>query len=136
MQHFNEPHQRIHRIAVDAQQLIHANKNQDAHRLVQTEEQDVLMGLLALFDGIEEIVHRYLLEYAIVFETREEIFAVAVDDINLFCRINEIQYPMPDGVVSGSTSLVQAVGRYQPEVSQQERDVLLLDMRQLLEQSL
>ena len=130
MRRFDEPHKAIHRVAVDAEKLISSSQVQSAHDLINRTEEGLLVRLLELFDGIADQVRKYLLEYAIILEIGEDMFAIAVDDINFFSRLSHIEHPLPSGVDVGS-ELVQALGRYHEEGNTQEKDVLLLDMSRI-----
>ncbi|MEO5363077.1 MAG: chemotaxis protein CheW [Magnetococcus sp. DMHC-8] len=131
MRRFDTPHQGIHRVAIEAAELLRMKQNDQARDLVQRTETGVLIRLLELFDGIADQVRKYLLEYAIILQVDGELFAVTVDDINLFSRLTRIEYPMPAGTSSHPSSLVQALGRYRAEIDAEEQDVLLLDMARI-----
>ena len=128
MRRFDTPHKEIHRVAVDAEAMINSGQSQQARALVERTETGVLQRLLELFDGIAEQVRKYLLEYAIILQVGGEVFAMAVDDINFFSRLNQIEYPLPTSSASHDSDLVQALGRYREEGSSEDKDVLLLDM--------
>ncbi|MEO5331100.1 MAG: chemotaxis protein CheW [Magnetococcus sp. YQC-5] len=128
MHRFDIPHKEIHQVAVEAAALIKNGQEQQARELVQRTESGVLLRLLELFDGIAGQVRRYLLEYAILLQVGGDVFAMAVDDINFFSRLNQIEYPLPSGSATHDSDLVQALGRYREEGSSEDKDVLLLDM--------
>ena len=94
-------------------------------------ESGLLLRLIELFDGIGDQVRKYLLEYAIILNVHGNLFAIAVDDINFFSRLNHIEHPLPPGLAGNGSDLVQALGRYQEEDNTEEKDVLLLDMTRL-----
>ena len=131
MRRFDEPHKAIHHVAVDAEKLIRNGDLQGSHDLIDRTESGLLMRLMELFDGIAEQVRKYLLEYAIILQVEEEMFAIAVDDINFFSRLNHIEHPLPAGIAASGSDLVQALGRYASEGNTMEKDVLLLDMRRV-----
>ena len=131
MHRFCEPHEAIHKVALEAEVLIRNGQVQEAHDLVHRTETGLLIRLLELFEGIEEQVRKYLLEYAIILQVGEDLFAIAVDDINFFRRLSHIEHPLPSGVVAGGSDLVQALGRYREDGGVQEKDVLLLDMSRI-----
>ncbi|MEO5341136.1 MAG: chemotaxis protein CheW [Magnetococcus sp. MYC-9] len=128
MRRFDTPHKAIHQVAVDAAALIRDGQAQQARDLVQRTETGVLLRLLDLFNGIAGQVRKYLLEYAILLQVEGELFAMAVDDINFFSRLKRIEHPLPSGMATHDSDLVQALGRYQEEGRHEEKDVLLLDM--------
>ena len=135
MHRFDNPHQEIHRVAIDAAELCRDGCNpQRARDLIHRTETGVLARLIELFDGISDQVRKYLLEYAIILQVDGELFAIAVDDINFFSRLTRIEHPLPSGSVPQGSSLVQALGRYREEGSTEEKDVLLLDMTLITQQ--
>ena len=134
MRRFDEPHKEIHRVAIDAEILIKNNHVKEAHDLLHRTESGLLQRLMELFDGIGDQVRKYLLEYAIILNVSENMFAIAVDDINFFSRLNHIEYPLPPGLVGSDSDLVQALGRYHEEGNTEAKDVLLLDMNRLIMQ--
>ncbi|MBF0582871.1 MAG: chemotaxis protein CheW [Magnetococcales bacterium] len=127
---FDKPHQEIHRVAIEANELIRNDQSKQARELIQRTETGVLLRLIELFDGVAEQVRKYLLEYAIILQAGGELFAVAVDDINFFSRLTHIEHPLPAGSATHDSGFVQALGRYREdeEGSVVEKDVLLLDM--------
>ena len=134
MQRFNDPHQQIHHVAIDAADMIQQGHLEEAKNLLYRTEDELLKRLLALFDGIAEQVRQYLLEYAVVFNINDQLFALAVDDINVFSRLSHIEHPVPAGITSGDRGFVQAIGRYQADGHQQEQNVLLLDVQRIVAQ--
>ncbi len=134
MARFDQPHQRIHRVAVDAEKLIQAGQKSKAEDIVHEAEKGILSGLMTLFDGVEDLVRRYLMEYSIVVNCEGRRFAIAVDDINFFSPLQEVQYPLPANAIGGGNDLVQAIGRHQEGSDDQMKDVLLLDMSCMLEE--
>ncbi|MBF0127762.1 MAG: chemotaxis protein CheW [Magnetococcales bacterium] len=134
MKRFNDPHQQIHQVAVQAASMLQNGRIQEARELMRLTEQGVLSRLIELFDGISGQIRQYLLEYAIVFNVDDDLFALAVDDINFFSRLRHIEPNIPVGGTGGERDFVQAIGRYQEEGSQQERDILLLDVSRIVQQ--
>ncbi|MBF0383571.1 MAG: chemotaxis protein CheW [Magnetococcales bacterium] len=135
MNRIDEPHKQIHGVAIEAEKLLKSGRIGEAHEVVHNAEKGTLARLIGLFDGIESVVREYLLEYAIVFDVEGQLFAIAVDDINLFCKLDHIESPLPSGVVSSENDLVQALGLYQEEGHAEGKDVLLLDIARLLTQT-
>ncbi|MBF0309015.1 MAG: CZB domain-containing protein [Magnetococcales bacterium] len=133
MARFDQPHRRIHQVAVEAMNLLDKGQDLQAKQLVQEAEKGILAGLLTLFDGIGELVRKYLLEYSVVMQHRGQLFAVAVDDINFFSVLEEIKYPLPSQM--GRSELVGALGRYRSPTDESMRDVLLVDVARLLNQN-
>ena len=132
MRRFDEPHKAIHRVAVEAETYIRNDQVQKAHDLIHVTETGLLLRLMELFDGIADQVRKYLLEYAIILQVGENVFAIAVDDINFFSHLNHIEHPLPTGMAVDNSDLVQALGRHHEDGSTVEKDVLLLDMNRIV----
>lgn len=134
MKRFDVPHKEIHRVAVDVQEMISRGRTEEAKRLVRLTEHGVLARLVELFDGLGEIVRKYLLEYAIIFQLEGQTLAMTADDINFFSRLDHVQYPLPAGLETGTKGVVQAIGRYQEENGAAYVNILLLDLMRLVHQ--
>jgi len=133
MARFDSPHKAVHGVAVEANELIQAGKKDAAVQLVQNTEQGLLASLLELFNGIGGLVNRYMLEYVVVFVSGERQFAMAVDDIRFFSRLEHIEHPLQSNITGGGNDVVQAIGRYRKDNSDELYDVLLLDISRFLD---
>ncbi|MBF0139313.1 MAG: CZB domain-containing protein [Magnetococcales bacterium] len=133
MARFDAPHKAIHKVGVDAADLLREGKKDEAVQLIRTAEAGVLKSLLELFDGIGELVNRYMLEYVVVFSSEGIQFGMAVDDIRFFSRLDHIEHPLQSNITSGGADVVQAIGRYRKDNSDELNDVLLLDISRFLE---
>ena len=128
MKRFNDPHQQIHAVAVEAAALLQQGRTDEAQALVQRTETGVLTRLMELFDGIAGQIRQYFLEYAIVLNVEGDAFAMAVDDINFFSRLHHIEPHHPLDARQEERHFVQAIGRFQADGALEERDILLLDV--------
>lgn len=139
MKLFDVPHKAIHAIAVEAKQLVSQGNVEAANALIKKAEAETLSRLLSLFDGIGDLVGKYLKEYMVVFDTGLRPFAVAVDDINFFSPLHHIEHPLPRGLrgsgVDDKKDIVQAISHNSSVDGGENRgSVLLLDVGRLLEQ--
>lgn len=132
MARFDAPHKAIHAIGIQASSLVQAGNKDEAIKLLHATEKGLLVSLIELFNGIGDLVQRYLLEYVVVFSSGETQFAMAVDDIRFFSRLDHIEYPLQSNITGGSTDVVQAIGRYRMENSDELTDVLLMDVSRFL----
>ncbi|MBF0588325.1 MAG: chemotaxis protein CheW [Magnetococcales bacterium] len=134
MERFDTPHKEIHALAITAAELAGNDDTAGAHTLIKQAESGVLAKLLNLFDGIGDLVRRYMMEYAIVCETDNVQFAIAVDDINFFSPLEKIEYPAPKGIARDENDIVQAVGRYRAKSEDEYSNILLLELGQITQQ--
>ena len=135
MLRFDEPHKAIHALAIEAKKLIDSNDTDGAKALIAKAKVEVLTRLLGLFDGIGELVEKYLKEYMVVLDTGTQPFAIAVDDINFFSPLSDIEHPLPRGMTSSNreADLVQAISHHREGSEEAKSSVLLLDVNVLME---
>ncbi|MEO5377512.1 MAG: chemotaxis protein CheW [Magnetococcus sp. DMHC-6] len=133
MLRFDAPHKQIHAVGTEITKLQNSGDYIACHTLLHRTENETLVRLLELFDGIADQVRKYLLEYVIIFDKQGTLFGIVVDDINFFSLLLHIEHPLPHGLTSSGSDLIQALGRYRQDGGG-ERDVLLLDMERLLHQ--
>lgn len=125
MSRFDAPHKSIHALAVKAQGLIHAGRKQEAKDLIHNAERSELSSLLKLFDNAETFIRSYTYEYAVVLEHAGRKFAVSVDSVRSFGRLDEIDHEIP-GILKGTCGdFLQAFGRMNADGKQEQ--VLILD---------
>ncbi|MBF0448547.1 MAG: chemotaxis protein CheW [Magnetococcales bacterium] len=133
MARFDAPHKQIHKVAVEAKKLVANGQTEAAKKLISHANINILSRLIKLFDEIEGLIHKYLMEYVIVFDTGSQLFAAAVDDINTFCPLDNIEYPLPKGMSGAKRhSLIQAISHNSSQSEEILRSILLLDMDKLL----
>lgn len=130
MSRFDRPHKAIHGLAVQSEKLILAGQKQHAKSLISAAEQDELKILVALFDGFEEQIRQSYQEYAVVVNHGGRSFALAIDSVKYFEKLDEIVHDVPftgninDKIISG-------VGRRKTGNATDE--VMLLNLDALLD---
>lgn len=124
LKRFDKPHQAIHRIAIEAKELMTRGRMDAARALVHETENTVLQGLLALFDGFEARLRRHTHEYAVVLRREGQAFALVVDNLVVFDIFAETARELPLSARSGQANFVTHVGRL--AVGGAPQDVLIL----------
>jgi purine-binding chemotaxis protein CheW len=76
---FESPHNNIHAIAVRVAELIKAQKQEQAYRLIQQKRDGELGEMVSLFRSLKELMSETLKELAMVITTHKKPFAVAID---------------------------------------------------------
>ena len=125
MQRFDKPHNAVHRIAIEAKELMTRGQMNAAKALVHDVENTILKGLLALFDGFEAQLKRHTHEYAIVLQRDERMFALLVDNLVVFDTFTETVSELPLAARNAQANFVTQVGRLASNGTLQ--DVLILD---------
>ncbi|MBF0272183.1 MAG: chemotaxis protein CheW [Magnetococcales bacterium] len=134
MQHFDDPHRQIHRIAEEASTLMEQGRLEEAKSLIHLTEKGTLLRLVELFDGVAEQVKQYLLEYTVIFGVGETQFALATDKINFFGRLDPIEKLAPDEIKGNKYDFIHSIGHRKTESKVPEKPVLLLDMDRFVRQ--
>lgn len=122
---FDEPHRRIHRLAIEVAEALARGSRDEAVSIIARGEQMELKTLIALFDGAAGALRRFTYEYAMIIEYGEQIFAVAADNVNSFGKFDEIVHPLPRAVAACSYNFIEAIGRLKN--GDAATDVLLVD---------
>ncbi|MEK6743632.1 MAG: chemotaxis protein CheW [Nitrospirota bacterium] len=125
MQRFDNPHQAVHRIAIQAKELMARGQMNAAKELVHDTENTILKGLLALFDGFEVQLKRHTHEYAIVLQRDGRTFALVVDSLVVFDTFAETVSELPLAARNTQANFVTRIGRLAG--SGTLNDVLILD---------
>lgn len=125
MRQFDKPHQAVHRVAIRAKELMHAGRPEDAKELVHDTEHTILAGLLALFDGFEAQLARHTHEYALLLQSENDRFAIAVDSLAVFDRFSEMTSELPSAMRSDQHQFITGIGRLQ--IGDRDQDVLIID---------
>lgn len=133
LRRFDAPHRAIHGLAVQAQQLIEADRKDAAKELIGAAERRELTRLLALFDGFEAVLRKHTHEYAVVIDLGERRFSLAVDAIRGFDRFDDPVKPLPYSAGDQLDDVVSGVGR--KVLDGAALDFLVLDSRKLGEAS-
>lgn len=127
MTQFDAPHQKVHRIAIEAQQYVHNNDQAGAQRLIAATEENELKKLVRLFDEAEEKIKNLSFEYAIVIDLPgHDRFALCADSLKHFDRFAEVIYPLPKVFTEERLNFIDAIGRQQG--TENEREVLILNL--------
>ena len=125
MQRFDKPHQAVHRIAIQAKELMGQGQMNAAKELVHDTENTILKGLLALFDGFEVQLKQHTHEYVVVLKRPNGTFALAVDALVVFDRFTEMFDELPTMVRNDQDRFITGIGRL--TIGSKMRDVLILD---------
>lgn len=127
MTQFDPPHQRIHRIAIEAQQCMRNNDLASARELIDRTEEVELKKLVRLFDEVEGKIKNFSFEYAIVIDLPgHDRFAICADGLKHFDRFAEVIYPLPKVFTEERLNFIDAIGRQQG--TERDREVLILNL--------
>jgi len=130
MRHFDKPHKAIHNLAIQAEKLILDGHKEQARSLISAAEQNELKSLVELFDGFEEQMRQSYQEYAVVVTHGERKFALTIDSINYFEKLDEIVHDVP---FAGNISdrIIDGIGRKRFE--DRTEDIIVLSLKALLD---
>jgi len=128
---FDQPHQKIHALAIQAKGLISAGNAQTALDMIHEAENTVLAQLIRLFDEARDELQRANTEYAIVTQTDDmRKAAFAVDQPKYFGVLDEITHPLPKMVVQQSNGFVEACGTL--KVDDTNTEILIIELTKLI----
>jgi chemotaxis signal transduction protein len=130
MARFDAPHKKIHGLAAKAGDLIANGRKQDAKDLIHDAERLELNSLISLFDNAGHYIRTYTHEYAVVIENAGNKFAITVDAVKSFERIDSISYELPSILKRAGSGFLQAVGSVKADG--QEESVLIVDAERLV----
>jgi chemotaxis signal transduction protein len=130
MKRFDVPHRAIHHLAVQVEELIREGRKEQAKVLIQAAENDELIRLIELFDGFEDQMRQSYREYALIIGNNDRKFALAVDSIKYFEKMDEIvgNVPLFGGINEG---VVRGIGR--KKVNEGIEDIIILDVASFLD---
>jgi hypothetical protein len=130
MKRFDNPHKAIHNLAIQAEKLILDGHKEQARSLINAAEQNELKSLVALFDGFEEQMRQSYQEYAVVVTHGERKFALSIDSINYFEKLDEIVHDVP---FAGNINdrVIDGIGRKRFE--DRTEDIIVLNLEALLD---
>ncbi len=129
MARFDTPHKKIHNLAVKAKELIAAGRKEEARDLIHEAEKTELNALLKLFDDAEHFIRTYTYEYAVVLESGGRKFAISVDSVKSFERIDEISHQIPPIIKRTCGDYLQAFGKRKND--ERDENILILDAGKL-----
>jgi purine-binding chemotaxis protein CheW len=130
MQRFDKPHQAIHNLAVQAEELIRAGQKEQAKALIHAAENKELKVLVGLFDGFEEQMRLSYQEYAVVVAQDGRKYSLSVDSIKYFEKMDAIVKDVP---FTGNISekMIRGIGR--KKIGDTTEDVIMLDLEGFLD---
>lgn len=131
---FDKPHQRIHQLAVESQELMRLGKNTAAQEIIQAAEKKELKLLIKLFDSAAEQLTNYSYEYAVVVEEGAKKMALIVDTLKYFDKFDAISEELPALITRDKNNFVVAIGKkIHPETTD---EVMILQLDKLLGQEM
>jgi purine-binding chemotaxis protein CheW len=132
MERFDEPHQQIHQIAIEAKKLIADNRHEEAKRLIDNTENTLLKQLIKLFDSSGDKIRRFSYEYGIVIDYPGwDMVAISADSLKRFERFDEVIHPLPAVFSGNSFNFIDAIGR-QTRNEREFEDVLIINLEKFL----
>lgn len=130
MKRFDQPHQAIHNLAVEAEKLILVGCKEEAKSMINLAEQNELKQLVALFDGFEEQMRQSYQEYAVVVSHGDRKFSLSVDAIKYFEKLDEIVHDVPL-VGNIDNRIIDGIGRKRNGDAME--DVVIVNLEALLD---
>lgn len=124
---FDKPHQRIHQLAIEAQELMQTGQQETAHELIHAAENKELKQLIKLFDNAPEQITNYSYEYAVVVESGEKKMAVVVDALKCFDKFDAITEELPELIAADPNNFIEAIGKRKQEESVEEVMMIQID---------
>lgn len=130
MARFNRPHQVVHKLADQAEELVREGRKEQAKELIRAAEEKELKNLVELFDGFEEQMEKSYQEYAAVLSQGERKFSFSFDTIKYFEKLQVVGNEIP---LTGDIDnrIIHGVGRR--KVGDESEDVLMLDVDRLFD---
>ena len=125
MKRFDVPHKAIHYLAVQAEKLLQEGQKEQARTLIEKAENEELIRLIELFDGFEDQMRQSYREYALIIVNNGRKFALAVDSIKYFEKMDEIVDKVPLLGINNQR-MVRGIGR--KKVNERTEDVIILDL--------
>jgi len=93
--------------------------------LIEKAENEELIRLIELFDGFEDQMRQSYREYALIIVNNGRKFALAVDSIKYFEKMDEIVDKVPLLGINNQR-MVRGIGR--KKVNERTEDVIILDL--------
>lgn len=133
LKRFDAPHQQIHRLAGEVEELARAGSVDQAQELINRAREGVLSSLLCLFDEFQQTIRENHREIAVVLSGGAGAYAVSVDAVESVERIPAAEIEKLDRKgLEGGTELVNAIVKR----AHSGELVLLLGAQSILEESL
>ncbi len=109
---FDEPHKRIHSLAIEVGILIQAEKLEVAKDVIHQAENDELQTLLTLFDGAAKKIKQFTYEYAVILERASgQRISLLADNLEYFGLLDEVISPLPIAFSKQHSNFIDALGR-------------------------
>jgi len=129
---FDEPHRRIHGLALKAKDLVKNDKKEKALEIIEREHSRTLAEMVRLFEGIRNLLLETFREIAVVLEHDGKLLAITVDAVNSVAYLKEKSAEKLKGMEAfGDGSLVTKTGK----LAQNEKIVMLLDVPMIFSDS-
>jgi len=130
MQRFDKPHKAIHNLAVKSEELVREGRKDMAKEMIHNAQSNELKELISLFDGFEEQMRLSYQEYVIVIARNGYKFALSVDSIKYFDRMDSIVSDVP---LFGNINkkMIKGIGR--KKIGDASEDVIILDLDNLFD---
>ena len=129
MTRFIAPHKAIHKLAVQADELIQEGRKEAARLLIHAAENKELIELLKLFDGFEEQMRQSYQEYAVVVVCNRQKYSLTVDSIKYFEKLDEIT-KLPSSV-NIDERMISGIGR--KKMGDTIEDIIILNLPRFLD---
>ena len=125
---FDEPHKKIHRIAINVEQLVANADYNGALQVIDNTRDTDLATMICLFAELRELIYETNREIAVVLEYDENIMTIGVDSVATVEKFSEKQAGMDAQAMQViNNNLVSGIG----QLGNSEL-VLVLNIRELL----
>lgn len=88
---FDKPHQRIHALAQETQQLMAEGKSDQAKQLIQSVRDTELVALNQLFEQLPQMIRASTREVAVLMNSGGKEFAVSVDEVVAVETLSQVE---------------------------------------------
>ncbi len=109
---FDEPHKRIHAIAIEVQQLADKENHEAAFALIEQTRNGDLRKMIQLFEEARHLLKESQREIALVLECSDKLLAAAVDSIETVEKLSEdLIENMPEAVSCFDNDCIIGIGK-------------------------
>lgn len=128
---FDEPHKRIHAIAIEVKKLEETGDFDPAYSIIEHTRQGDLAEMVKLFSEARDLLIESHREIAMVLEWSEKTMAVAVDSIETVEKFSKSNIEeMPETIFSSDNECVVGIGKRDKD----DELVQILDISRLIDQ--
>ncbi len=132
MAQFDEPHKRIHALAIEVEILIQTGKIEAAKEIIRRAENNELETLLSLFDGAAKKIRQFTYEYAVIFErVTGQRTSILAEKLEYFGLLDEVISPLPVSFSQQRNNFIDALGRRAN--GDDTEDILILNIEKFLQ---